>query len=116
MIYSQEQIFGLAVPLLVALASREVQDLERVPVGITKIERTYGARVLIPIGQTLRFEWGLRRGFRYRMELVRRVLYRARMWEAIPLPDWLFWAYPLLSPVEWLMFRLRRRRTGRVED
>ena len=74
------------------------------------------SREEIPIGQTLRFELGLRRGFRYRMELVRRVLYRARMWEAIPLPDWLFWAYPLLSPVEWLMFRLRRRRIGRVED
>ena len=63
----------------------------------------------IPIGLTLRFEWGLRCGFRYRREILRRVLYRARMWETIPLPDWLFWAYPLLSPVEWLMFRVRSK-------
>lgn len=64
----------------------------------------------IPIGETLRLEWGLRRGFQYRFEMVRRVLYRARMWDTIRLPDWLFWAYPLLSPVEWLLFRLRQRR------
>ena len=64
----------------------------------------------IPISTTLRFEWGLRRNWRYRGEVIQRVLYRARMWETIPLPDWLFWAYPLLSPVEWVMFRIRRRR------
>ncbi|HKO19323.1 MAG TPA: nucleotidyltransferase family protein [Acidobacteriaceae bacterium] len=64
----------------------------------------------IPISTTLQFEWGLRRGFRYRREVVQRVLYRARMWETIPLPDWLFWAYPLLSPVEWVLFRIRHRR------
>jgi hypothetical protein len=68
------------------------------------------SREAIPIGETLRFEWGLRRTFRYRRELVRRILYRARMWETIRLPDWLFWAYPLLSPLEWVLFRLRQRR------
>jgi len=70
------------------------------------------SREQIPIGTTLRFEWGLRRGFAYRVELLTRVLYRARMWETIPLPDWLFWAYPLLSPGEWILFRLRRRRAA----
>jgi hypothetical protein len=68
------------------------------------------SREEIPIGQTLRFEWGLRRNWRYRREVVQRVLYRARMWDTIPLPDWLFWAYPLLSPVEWVLFRVRQRR------
>jgi hypothetical protein len=68
------------------------------------------SREEIPIGATLRFEWGLRRNWRYRREVVWRVLYRARMWETIRLPDWLFWAYPLLSPVEWVLFRLRQRR------
>lgn len=67
------------------------------------------SREEIPISATLRFEWGLRRNWRYRRDVVQRVLYRARMWETIPLPDWLFWAYPLLSPVEWVMFRIRRR-------
>ena len=65
-------------------------------------------REAIPINETLRFEWGLRRSFSYRRELIARVLYRARMWEMLPLPDWLFWAYPLLSPVEWVLFRVRR--------
>lgn len=62
----------------------------------------------VPIGETLRFEWGLRSDYGYRCELIRRVLYRARMWETMPLPDWLFWAYPLLSPIEWVLFRMRR--------
>jgi hypothetical protein len=31
------------------------------------------------------------------------------MWETIPLPDPLFILYPLLSPFEWLAFRLRQR-------
>jgi len=68
------------------------------------------SREQIPIFTTLRFEWGLRRSLRYRREVVQRVLYRARMWQTIPLPDWLFWAYPLLSPVEWVLFRIRQRR------
>ena len=68
------------------------------------------SREEVPILTTLRFEWGLRRTWQYRREVVQRVLYRARMWETIPLPDWLFWAYPLLSPLEWVLFRIRRRR------
>ena len=59
-----------------------------------------------PIGTTLAFELGLRRSFRYRYELLLRVLFRARMWETIPLPDFLFGIYPLLSPFEWAIFRL----------
>ena len=54
------------------------------------------------------FEIGLRRNFRYRMELLLRVLFRARMWETIPLPDFLFGIYPLLSPFEWVVFRVRQ--------
>jgi hypothetical protein len=32
------------------------------------------------------------------------------MWEMIRLPDFLFWLYPLFSPVEWVIFRMRERR------
>ncbi len=48
-------------------------------------------------------------------ELLLRVLFRARMWKTMPLPDFLFGLYPLLSPLEWVVFRLRRHRpdTGR---
>lgn len=70
----------------------------------------------IPIATTLRFEFGLRRTFQYRFELLRRVLFRARMWETLPLPDFLFWLYPLLSPVEWVVFRLRQRRPMPAEE
>ena len=66
-----------------------------------------GERDNIPIATTLAFELGLRRSFRYRYELLLRVLFRARMWETIPLPDFLFGIYPLLSPFEWAIFRLR---------
>jgi Uncharacterised nucleotidyltransferase len=66
------------------------------------------SRDAIPAGSMMAFEIGLRRNFRYRMELLLRVLFRARMWETIPLPDFLFLVYPLLSPFEWLAFRLRQ--------
>ena len=59
---------------------------------------------------TMAFEFGLRRNLRYRRELLLRVLYRARMWQTIPLPDYLFGLYPLLSPVEWVLFRLRKQK------
>jgi hypothetical protein len=68
-----------------------------------------GDRDSVPIGTTLAFELGLRRTFRYRYELLLRVLFRARMWETIPLPDFLFGIYPLLSPFEWAIFRLLHR-------
>ena len=66
------------------------------------------SRDAIPAGAMMAFEIGLRRNFRYRMELLLRVLFRARMWETIPLPDFLFGIYPLLSPFEWVVFRLRQ--------
>jgi hypothetical protein len=68
-------------------------------------------RESVPIGPTIAFELGLRRNFRYRLELLVRVLYRARMWETIPLPDFLFGIYALLSPFEWLIYRARQRGT-----
>jgi len=71
------------------------------------------SREEISVGQTLRFEWGLRRSIPYRIQILSRVLYRARMWETLPLPEWLFWAYPLLSPLEWVLFRVRERRPNR---
>lgn len=89
---------------------RTVQHILRYVEQALEARGFLASRDEIPISTTLRFEWGLRQNWRYRREVVQRVLYRARMWETIPLPDWLFWAYPLLSPVEWVMFRIRRRR------
>jgi hypothetical protein len=63
----------------------------------------------IPIAATIAFELNLRRNFRYRLELLVRILFRARMWETLPLPDFLFGIYPLLSPLEWLIYRVRQR-------
>jgi hypothetical protein len=62
----------------------------------------------IPASTMMAFEIGLRHNFRYRWELLLRVLFRARMWETIPLPDFLFGIYPLLSPFEWVLFRVRQ--------
>ena len=67
-----------------------------------------GGRESVSASAMMAFELGLRRSFRYRMELLLRVLFRARMWETIPLPDYLFAIYPLLSPVEWVIFRVRQ--------
>jgi hypothetical protein len=74
--------------------------------------RFLAGRDAIPIAATLAFEFGLRSSFRYRWELLLRVLFRARMWKTMPLPDFLFWLYPLLSPLEWLVYRLRGSRAA----
>jgi hypothetical protein len=67
-----------------------------------------GGRESVSPGSMMAFELGLRHTFRYRRELLLRVLFRARMWQTIPLPDFLFAIYPLLSPVEWVIFRVRQ--------
>jgi hypothetical protein len=59
-----------------------------------------------------RYELGLRHGFAYRMEIVRRVLLRPRVWQRFDLPDALFPLYTLLSPVEWILFHRWVSRTG----
>jgi hypothetical protein len=51
-----------------------------------------------------RYEFGLRRGLRYRLAILRRVLLRPRVWTRFDLPDVLFPLYALLSPVEWVIF------------
>ncbi len=77
----------------------------------TLVQRNFLAdRESIPIATTLAFEFGLRRNFGYRLELLLRVLFRARMWETLPLPDSLFGIYPLLSPIEWAVYRLKSLR------
>jgi len=64
----------------------------------------------VPHTATMAFEFGLRSNLRYRRELLLRVLYRARMWQTFPLPDTLFFLYPLLSPIEWVLFRMRQQK------
>jgi Uncharacterised nucleotidyltransferase/Transglutaminase-like superfamily len=59
-----------------------------------------------------RYELGLRRGFAYRMEIVRRVLLRPRVWQRFDLPDALFPLYTLLSPLEWMLFHRRLSGAG----
>ncbi len=44
----------------------------------------------------------------YRLELIGRSLFRPRMWQKIDLPDAVFPLYALLSPFEWLGFRIQR--------
>jgi hypothetical protein len=94
---------------LLAPGDRTVKHILRY-VDRTLVQSDFLAdRESVPIGPTIAFELGLRRNFRYRLELLVRVLYRARMWETIPLPDFLFGIYPLLSPFEWLIYRVRQR-------
>jgi hypothetical protein len=64
--------------------------------------------------QIKRYELGLRRGFAYRMEIVRRILLRPRMWARFDLPDALFPLYPLLSPLEWVLFHSRGEARGKA--
>ncbi len=57
-----------------------------------------------------RHEFSLYPSWQYRRAILRRVLYRPRAWSRFDLPDKWFHLYPLLSPVEWLLFRLDRFR------
>jgi hypothetical protein len=51
-----------------------------------------------------RYELGLRRGLTYRLEILRRILLRPRVWQRFDLPDVLFPLYSVLSPLEWILF------------
>jgi Uncharacterised nucleotidyltransferase/Transglutaminase-like superfamily len=59
-----------------------------------------------------RYELGLRRGYAYRVEILRRVLLRPRVWQRFDLPDALFPLYTLLSPMEWVFFHRRVAPAG----
>jgi hypothetical protein len=51
-INSQEQ-FVFALPFWIALALRELEDFEEVPIGISEIEGLDASCIFVPIGQTL---------------------------------------------------------------
>ncbi|MFL6427076.1 MAG: lasso peptide biosynthesis B2 protein [Acidobacteriaceae bacterium] len=54
-----------------------------------------------------RYELGLRHGLAYRLEIMRRILLRPRVWQRFDLPDALFPLYTLLNPLEWILFHRR---------
>lgn len=65
-------------------------------------------RERISSGSWFRNEFSLHSTSRYRAALIRRSLFRPRLWRQISLPDRLFPLYALLSPFEWVVFRLQR--------
>ena len=66
-------------------------------------------REKIPSTQWFFNEWRLHASLRYRIDLLQRSLFRPRVWRWCSLPDALFPLYALLSPLEWIVFHLRRR-------
>jgi hypothetical protein len=67
---------------------------------------------------TLAMKWHeirLRPSLRSLRDLAMRILFRTRMWERIDLPDSLFFIYPLLSPFEWIFFRVRDALKGSAQ-
>jgi hypothetical protein len=66
-------------------------------------------RELIPSTQWFLNELRMHTSAPYRLELVQRTLFRPRVWQSFHLPDAVFPLYALLSPVEWVIFRLRNR-------
>jgi Uncharacterised nucleotidyltransferase/Transglutaminase-like superfamily len=62
----------------------------------------------IPTTVWFRNEFFLRPSLGYRVELILRSLFRPRMWQKVDLPDAIFPLYALLSPFEWLTFRIQR--------
>jgi len=66
-------------------------------------------REKIPATQWFLNEFSLHTSLRYRSDLVLRSLFRPRVWHTFHLPDALFPLYALISPLEWLTFRMRHR-------
>jgi hypothetical protein len=61
-----------------------------------------------------RYEASLYSSSDYKWEIARRILFRPRVWTRFDLPDALFPLYPLLSPVEWLLFHGARKSEKRT--
>jgi hypothetical protein len=57
-----------------------------------------------------RYEASLSDAHGYKWAIARRIFFRPRVWSRFDLPDPLFSLYPLLSPIEWLLFHLHRSR------
>ena len=53
-------------------------------------------------------EFRLYSSWKYRLDLVQRSLFRPRVWDKFDLPDALFPLYAVLSPLEWLQYRLQK--------
>jgi hypothetical protein len=66
----------------------------------------------IPSTQWFLNEFRLCGSLRYRLNLITRSVFRPRLWSRFNLPDALFPLYALLSPIDWVMFRLERRWTS----
>jgi hypothetical protein len=62
------------------------------------------------------YQYRLRSGWRYRIACLRCELISMGDWHTFHLPDWLFWAYPLIRPFGWLVrccgAALHRRARG----
>ena len=65
-------------------------------------------RSLIPSTAWFLNEFALHSSTRYRLELLERTLLRPRVWSKVSLPDAFFPLYALISPFEWLLFRVQR--------
>ncbi|HEY4047300.1 MAG TPA: lasso peptide biosynthesis B2 protein [Acidobacteriaceae bacterium] len=65
-------------------------------------------RYLIPSTAWFLNELTLHSSAAYRLELVERTLFRPRVWSKVSLPDALFPLYAVISPFEWLLFRIQR--------
>ncbi|HEY3988109.1 MAG TPA: lasso peptide biosynthesis B2 protein [Acidobacteriaceae bacterium] len=95
---------AVPAPLQLQMDSREVRwivDYARTQHLAQRFQPTPDGAGSWPIK---RYELGLRRGLAYRLEILRRVLLRPRIWERFDLPDALFPLYILLSPLEWFLF------------
>jgi hypothetical protein len=69
---------------------------------------SWGALLRYSLWQRL-YRLSIKPVWRYRLRLLRRELLSPADWVALPLPDRLFWFYPLIRPFGWLF---RRSRSG----
>jgi hypothetical protein len=68
---------------------------------------TFAARLRYSLWLRL-YTYSLKPDLRYRTRQIMREFVSPADWDAIPLPDRLFWLFPLLRPIGWLVRRARR--------
>ena len=110
LLLASQWIGGLDLPNLPM--SREQARLSRAVTGKARATME-GNGFLPPLREPSswkmkRDEASLHASTRYHGAIMRRMWYRPRVWSRFNLPDTCFHLYPLLSPVEWLLFRLDR--------
>ena len=88
---------GIDHPLLLSASGHSVRRVHRRTAAMLLCQNFLPQRSFSSPAQWLLLEFHLVPGLRSTLEMIRRFLWRPRVWSKVNLPDRLFWLYPLLA-------------------